>query len=380
MGHDRVLTVFSQHHPTLFKYLQQTFAEVTNPPIDPYREGGAMSLTTYLGRARPRTAGQPWTIEELPVKQMELPSPVVSDAIIEEIRQNEVLGFKLLDATFPLSGGADALRASLVALQSAAEKAVHDGYHVLCVSDKEACKRGIFPIPSLLALGAVHQYLCRQGLRDRCSLIVQAGDIQEGHDVCCLVAFGADAVHPYLMLRLVKDGLVFKDPDSKNEFRLDAREALENLFTALEDTIKKVISKMGITTIEGYRGAMLFEAVGFGPELMEFLGDFPSRLGGIGLAELVEDAQWRRAAGREDDRARPQPRLHGLQREGADGAARRGEGSAPRAGTGRRRDGVHRAAGGARPRRRGPRGAEVRQVHGDGRRAACRPCCATCSR
>ncbi len=296
MGHDRVLTIFSVHHPTLFKYLQQTFAEVTNPPIDPYREGGAMSLTTYLGRgplAAARQAKSGDAANALPVKQMELPSPVVSDAIIEEIRQNELLGFKVLDGTFPLSGGPDALRAALIALQSAAEKAVHEGYHVLCISDKEACKRGIFPIPSLLALGAVHQYLCKQGLRDRCSLIVQAGDIQEGHDICCLVAFGADAVHPYLMLRLVKDGLVFKDPDSKHELRLEPREALENLFTALEDTIKKVISKMGITTIEGYRGAMLFEAVGFGPELMEFLGDFPSRLGGIGLAELIEDAQWR---------------------------------------------------------------------------------------
>lgn len=299
MGYDRVLTVFSAHHPTLFKYLQQTFAEVTNPPIDPYREGGAMSLTTYLGRApsplgaSQSSAGATPQAAALPVKQMELPSPVVSDAIIEEIRQNELLGFKLLDATFPLSGGAEALRSSLVSLQSAAEKAVHDGYHVLCVSDKEAVKRGIDPIPSLLALGAVHQYLCRQGLRDRCSLVVQAGDIQEGHDVCCLVAFGADAVHPYLMLRLVKDGLVFKDPDSKNELRLDGREALENLVAALEDTIKKVISKMGITTVEGYRGAQLFEAVGFGPELMEFLGDFPSRLGGIGLQDLVEDAEWR---------------------------------------------------------------------------------------
>jgi glutamate synthase domain-containing protein 2/glutamate synthase domain-containing protein 3 len=288
------LTVFSTHHPTLFKYLQQTFAEVTNPPIDPYREGGAMSLATYLGRGPlAKSAREGERDAPLPVKQMELPSPVISDAIVEEIRQAEVLGFKLLDATFPLSGGADAMRSSLVALQSAAEKAVHDGYHVLCVSDKEACKRGIFPIPSLLALGAVHQYLCRQGLRDKCSLIVQAGDIQEGHDVCCLVAFGADAVHPYLMLRLVKDGLVFKDPDSKNEFRLEPREALENLFASLEDTIKKVISKMGITTIEGYRGAQLFEAVGFGPELMAFLGDFPSRLGGIGFAELVDDAQWR---------------------------------------------------------------------------------------
>ena len=297
MGHDRVLTVFSQHHPTLFKYLQQTFAEVTNPPIDPYREGGAMSLTTYLGRSRlfgrSNEGVQPSSSAELPIRQMELPSPVIPDAIIEEIRQNELLGFKMLDATFPLSGGAEALRKSLAALQSSAEKAIHEGYHVLCVSDREACRRGIFPIPSLLALGAVHQYLCRQGLRENCSLLVQAGDIQEGHDVCCLVAFGADAVHPYLMLRLVKDGLVFKDPDSKQENRLEAREALENLFAALEDTIKKVISKMGITTIEGYRGAQLFEAVGFGHELMEFLGDFPSRLGGIGLNELVEDAEWR---------------------------------------------------------------------------------------
>ena len=295
MGHDRVLTVFSQHHPTLFKYLQQTFAEVTNPPIDPYREGGAMSLTTYIGRSDPAngpaSAGR--DAEELPVRQMELASPVVSDAIIEEVRQNEVLGFKPLDATFPLSGGAEALRASLIALQSAAEKAVHDGYHVLCVSDREACKRGIYPIPSLLALGAVHQYLCRQGLRDKCSLIVQAGDIQEGHDVCVLVAFGADAVHPYLMLRLVKDGITYKHPESNQDITLPPRDALENLFEALEDTIKKVISKMGITTIEGYRGAQLFEAVGFGPELMEFLGDFPSRVGGIGLQELVEDAQWR---------------------------------------------------------------------------------------
>ncbi len=291
MGHDRVLTVFSDHHPTLFKYLQQTFAEVTNPPIDPYREGGAMSLATYLGRGPKATAGM--NGDDLPVKQMELPSPVISDAIVEEIRQNEVLGFKPLDATFPLSGGAEAMRSSLVALQSAAEKAVHEGYHVLCVSDKEACKRGIYPVPSLLALGAVHTYLCKQGLRDRCSLVVQAGDIQEGHDICVLVAFGADVVHPYLMLRLVKDGLVFKDADTKQETRLEPREALENLFAALEDTTKKVISKMGITTIEGYRGAQLFEAVGFGPELMEFLGDFPSRVGGIGFAELVEDAQWR---------------------------------------------------------------------------------------
>ena len=293
MGHDRVLTVFSQYHPTLFKYLQQTFAEVTNPPIDPYREGGAMSLSTYLGRSPLRAGVADGSGDVLPVKQMEIGSPVVSDAVIEEIRKNELLGFKLLDATFRLNGGVDSLRSALEALRSSAEKAVLEGYHVLCVSDREACKRGIDPIPSLLALGAVHNYLCRQGLRDRCSLIVQAGDIQEGHDIAALVAFGADAVHPYLMLRLIRDGITWKHAETKQEHRLEPYEALRNLFHALEDTLFKVISKMGITTIEGYRGAMLFEAVGFGPELMEFLGDFPSRLGGIGLADVVEDAQWR---------------------------------------------------------------------------------------
>ncbi|HVK08071.1 MAG TPA: glutamate synthase-related protein [Gemmataceae bacterium] len=293
MGYDRVLTIFSNHHPTLFKYLQQTFAEVTNPPIDPYREGGAMSLTTYLGRPggfRDRTTADGDT---LPVRQMELASPVISDAIVEEIRRNEVLGYQLIDATFPLSGGEQALREALHRIRSEAEKAVHAGYAVLCISDKEACNRGINPIPSLLALGAVHTYLCRQGLRDKCSLIVQAGDVQEGHDVCCLVGFGADAVHPYLMLRLIKDGLTFKDAETKQEVTISAHECLENLFAALEDSIKKIIAKMGITTIEGYRGAQLFEAVGFGPEMMEFLGDFPSRIGGLGLKDLVEDAAWR---------------------------------------------------------------------------------------
>ena len=300
MGYDRVLTIFSNHHPTLFKYLQQTFAEVTNPPIDPYREGGAMSLTTYLGRP----GGFHRSVERgeqnadsssapLPIRQMELASPVISDAIVEEIRRNELLGYTTIDASYPLAGGEQALSEALHRVRSEAEKAVHAGFAVLCLSDKEACNRGIVPIPSQLSLGAIHTYLCQQGLRDKCSLVVQAADVQEGHDICCLVAFGADAVHPYLMLRIIKNGLTFKDAETKQEVTISAHECLENLFAALEDSIKKIIAKMGITTIEGYRGAQLFEAVGFGPSLMEFLGDFPSRIGGLGLKELVEDSQWR---------------------------------------------------------------------------------------
>ncbi len=300
MGFDRVLTVFSQHHPTLFKYLQQMFAEVTNPPIDPYREGGAMSLTTYLGRRSPLRAPRSGeATSDLPSRQMELSGPVVSDAVLEEVRRNEVLGLKTFSAVFPLRGGEVALRESLHRLRSEAERAVHDGYNVLCLSDKEAFADGLAPVPSLLALGAVHTYLCNQGLRERCSLVVQAGDVQEGHDVAALVAFGADAVHPYLMLRLIRDGLTFKDPDTKQDWALTGRECLENLFAALEDSFKKIISKMGITTAEGYRGARLFEAVGLGAEVTAFLGDCPSRVGGIGLAELVEDARWRLARAEE---------------------------------------------------------------------------------
>src|SRR5262249_29704756 len=129
MGFDRVLTIFSQQHQTLFKYAQQTFAEVTNPPIDPYGEGGAMSLTTYLGRSPLVAAltGQPAANSPLPVRQMELSGPLLSDAVVEEIRRHEVLGLKTFSAVYPLKGGASALREALHRLRSETERAVHDG-------------------------------------------------------------------------------------------------------------------------------------------------------------------------------------------------------------------------------------------------------------
>src|SRR5262249_36587603 len=117
MGFDRVLTVFSQQHQTLFKYLQQTFAEVTNPPIDPYREGGAMSPTPYLGRSpivseSLRRGDEPGA-EAMPCRQMELSGPVLSDAVVEEMRRHEVLGFQTFSMVYPLRGGVDALREAL---------------------------------------------------------------------------------------------------------------------------------------------------------------------------------------------------------------------------------------------------------------------------
>src|SRR5262245_37956612 len=151
---------------------------------------------------------------------MELASPILSDAVIDEMRRHEVLGLKTLSTVSPLKGGVDALSESLHRLRSEAERAVHDGYNVICLRDKDALRDDLAPIPSLFALGTVHTYLCNQGLRERCSLIAQAADVQEGHDVACLVAFGAEAVHPYLMLRIVRGGLQSKDPDNKQDFGL----------------------------------------------------------------------------------------------------------------------------------------------------------------
>ena len=196
-----------------------------------------------------------------------------------------MLGYQLTDASF--CWRRDEVSASPPLHLQRGRRAVHAGA-VLAFPTRKRAPRPTRPADP----GRPHTYLCRQGLAT-VSLIVQASDVQEGHDICCLVGFGADSVHPYLMLRLIKNGLTFKEADTKQEVTISAHECLENLFAALEDSIKKIIAKMGITTIEGYRGAQLFEAVGFGPELMEFLGDFPSRIGGIGLKELVVAAQWR---------------------------------------------------------------------------------------
>ena len=174
MGFDRVLTIFSQQHQTLFKYLQQTFAEVTNPPIDPYREGGAMSLTSYLGRSPVHCSSSAGSV---PCRQLELSSPVLSDGVVDEIRRNEVLGFRTLDAVYPLSEGVEGLKASLAKLRTEAALAVREGFNVICLSDRDAFNGDLAPIPSLLALGSVNTHLCKEGLRARCSLVVQAGDV-----------------------------------------------------------------------------------------------------------------------------------------------------------------------------------------------------------
>lgn len=262
MGFDRVLTVFSQNHPTLFKYLYQTFAEVTNPPIDPYREGGAMSLETWLGKRSFAT-------------------PVLTDDALRTIPFCVRLTCDYDDELEDNTG--DRLAAAIESLQSNAEAEVRNGARLLLIS-----QISLLPVaPSLLALAAVHEHLCRLNLRNRCCLVVQTLDAQESHDLCALIGFGADAVCPSMMYGIVANGI------KTEETVLSAEACQANIVKAMDDGIRKVMAKMGITLIQGYRGGRYFEAIGLGPEIMRFLGNCPSRIGGIGLAELVEDARWR---------------------------------------------------------------------------------------
>jgi glutamate synthase domain-containing protein 2/glutamate synthase domain-containing protein 1/glutamate synthase domain-containing protein 3 len=314
MGFDRVLSVFSNEHLTLFKYFQQIFAEVTNPPIDPYREGAAMDLTAYIGR-RPRRRAEK---NQLPPRQAELSIPVLTDAQVDEIMQMEVLGPGVVPTVYELAKGVDGMKAALDELRSRVEEEVSAGNSVIFLSDRDAFvgatlvspsaggvndARGTqaqplrVPIPSVIALAVADAHLKKTGMRDRCSLVVQAGEIQEGHDVCVLLGFGADAVHPYMIMRLAYEGAVYRDKELKQDVNITPEEAMDNVYHALDDILKKVYSKMGITTTHGYRDARLFEAVGVGPEIAELIAPVVSRMGGIGLAELVEDNvdRWKRA-------------------------------------------------------------------------------------
>ncbi len=297
MGFDRVLSVLSNEHLTLFKYFQQIFAEVTNPPIDPYREGAAMDLTAYIGR-RPRRRTEK---NSLPPRQAELSIPVLTDAQVDEIMQMEVLGPAVVPAVYDLSKGVEGFKAALEELKTRVEKEVHAGNSVIFISDREAFfeKNGVVPapIPAIIALTVADGHLRKLALRDRCSIVMQSGEVQEGHDVCVLLGFGADAVHPYMILRLAYEGVVYRDKELKQDVNITPEEAMENVYHALDDILKKVYSKMGITTTNGYRDARLFEAVGLGSELTELIGPVVSRMGGIGIAELVEDNvdRWKRA-------------------------------------------------------------------------------------
>ncbi len=281
MGNDAALAALSQRPRLLFDYFAQSFAQVTNPPLDSLRERRVMSLRATLGPGGDLLAPDPAVAHRLERK-----SPVLSDGELAQVRRagDSKLPPRTLAAVFPAAGGAAALREGLDRLGDEAEAAVRDGVAVLILSDRDV-DRGHAPIPSLLALGRVHHRLVGLGLRTRLSLVVESAEPRTAHHLATLIGHGAEAVNPYLALATVA-AMATEDELPKPHSRSAARAGLKAM---LEEGVLKVMSKMGISTLASYCGSQLFEAVGIASSVIDqcFPGTV-SRLGGADFEDLAD--------------------------------------------------------------------------------------------
>jgi glutamate synthase domain-containing protein 2/glutamate synthase domain-containing protein 1/glutamate synthase domain-containing protein 3 len=288
MGNDIPLAVLSDQAPSLFHYFKQRFAQVTNPAIDPVREAIVMSLESALGPELNLLTETPEHCRKLILEQ-----PVLEDAELARVRHPDqnLLPSRTLDMTWALSAGPRGLSAALDRLCSEADSALDDGAALLILSDRAVSAERV-PIPSLLAVGAVHHHLVRQGQRLRVGLIVESGEPREVHHIACLLGYGAGAVNPYLMFESL-DGLVESGELPKGTDIAEARRAMIDGFNA---GLLKILSKIGISTLHSYVGAQAFECVGLDRDVIEphFTGT-QSRIRGVNLELLAREAIQRHA-------------------------------------------------------------------------------------
>ncbi|HZD65443.1 MAG TPA: glutamate synthase central domain-containing protein, partial [Acidimicrobiales bacterium] len=288
MGDDVPLPSLAGRPRPLHHFFRQRFAQVTNPAIDHLRERLVMSLRTVIGPRRPLLDESPEAAHLL-----EVPSFFLYPSAVDRLLDRYQCPFRsqALDATFALDEGPGGLEAAVDRLGTEAEAAVADGVVVLVATNRPASPARV-PVPALLATGAIHHRLVDAGLRTRAGLVVVADDARDTHHLACLLGYGADAICPRLALETVA-----ADADASEE-ALSA-EAQENFRTGIEDGVLKILSKMGISTVDSYRAAQIFEAVGLAPEVVDrcFRGT-PAPLGGLSWEALGEDALARHAAAR----------------------------------------------------------------------------------
>ncbi len=284
MGDDTALAPFGHTLRPVSHFLRQRFAQVTNPPIDHLRERHVLSKRTLLGPRQPLLSEAPEA-----AKLIELPGFLLTPEGLERLQDPEHdLNPVTLDATWPVAEGRDGLRAACLRLADRAEAAVRGGAGLLVISDREAEVGGErAPVPSLLAVGATQQRLVWAGLATRASVVVDSGEPVESHQAAALLGYGAEAICPRVTLVTVA-GLA-NDGDPATGQPAAAR-AQRRYVAALEEAVFKVLSKMGISTLDSYRGAQIFEALGLDSDVIAtcFTGT-ASPLGGIGFAELADD-------------------------------------------------------------------------------------------
>jgi glutamate synthase (NADPH) large chain len=282
MGTDTPLAVLSDKSPLLFQYFKQLFAQVTNPPVDPIREEMVMSAETTIGTERN-------LFEETPLhcRQLRLKNPILNNEQLERIKRLARPGLRsiTLSTLYRVDDGEQGLRDALDDLCRQASRTLEDGYTIIVLSDR-GVNHEWAPIPSLLATGAVHHHLIRAGTRTKCGLVVESGEPREVMHFCLLVGYGAGAINPYLafatLAGMIHDGRL-KD--------ITEEEAVEHFIKAVGKSLIKVASKMGISTVQSYRGAQIFEAIGLSRELVDrYFTWTASRVGGVGLDVIARES------------------------------------------------------------------------------------------
>jgi len=290
MGNDTPLAVLSDRPKLMFNYFRQLFAQVTNPAVDPLREGLVMSLMSFAGK-------KPNMLDESPqhCRQLKLPHPILTSADLVRLRSVQRADFKVVSV--PMLFDADphqpgeALRRGVTALIEAAEKAVVDGASLVILNDR-GISEAQAAIPSLLAVSAVHHHLLRKGLRNEAGLIVESGEPREVMHFCLLAGYGANAVNPYLAFDVLQE----MNESGELSRTMEPVEMSDHLIAAIKKGILKTMSKMGISTLRSYMYAQLFEAIGLNKAFVdEYFTGTTSRIEGVGADEVARETLTRHA-------------------------------------------------------------------------------------
>ncbi|CAK6697398.1 Ferredoxin-dependent glutamate synthase 2 [Cyanobium usitatum str. Tous] len=292
MGDDIPLAVLSDKPHLLYDYFKQRFAQVTNPPIDPLREKLVMSLEMHLGKR-----GSPLRPEAASAAVLHLASPILNEAELAAVSQQGLLT-TTLSTLMAVTDGPGGLEVAVQRLRSAAEAAVRAGSQILVLSDRGGEAGGInattATIPPLLAVGAVHHHLLNLGLRLQASLVVETAQCWSTHHLACLIGYGASAVCPWLTWETSRHWLahprVQKLIETGKLPALSPDQVQANVRKALEDGLRKILSKIGISLLASYHGAQIFEAIGLGADLIQLaFSGTTSRVAGLSLGELASE-------------------------------------------------------------------------------------------
>ncbi|MCC9165582.1 glutamate synthase large subunit [Pontibacter harenae] len=282
MGADTPLAVLSTQSQHLSNYFKQLFAQVSNPPIDPIRERMVMSLFTRVGMGLN-------ILDETPehCKQVHISQPVLSHENIITLKQLHKYGYRHKDISivFAADGESGRLEEAVDRVCAEAEQAIADGYNILVLTDRNVDK-GQAPMPSLLATGAVQHHLIRKRIRTMAGIVVEAGDVWETHNFATLIGFGASAVHPYMAFETI----LSLNKNKQLQKEVSDQQAMQNYIKAVNAGLLKIMSKMGISTLQSYQGSQIFECLGLGAEVINkcFEGTI-SRIGGIGFDGIAKE-------------------------------------------------------------------------------------------